>query len=377
MKKNWIRWPESWTKSRKVFHGGLLYSQRDFIVSGGLFLLTVVLCMLLRSVDPHGDTSYVAVLFFLDVFLTALLTDGYLFSILIAVAGVLCVDYIFTEPYWEISFTLAGFPLTFIVMMFISVVTGMLTSRAKQLDALKREAERERIHANLLRAVSHDIRTPLTGIVGATDVLLEQGETLTPQQRHDLTASANEDARWLIRIVENLLSITRIGARGDAKVTKTDAVAEEVIGCAAAKFSAHNHTLPVHVHLPPEVLLVPMDELLMEQVLLNLLENAALHAQGATEVNITLENAGKWARILVEDNGAGIPREELPYLFDASAHQSQQGDKKRNMGIGLSVCKTVVEAHGGTIRGENASPRGGARFVIELPMEDDDRENQG
>ena len=99
----------------------LLYSQRDFIVSGGLFLLTVVLCMLLRSVDPHGDTSYVAVLFFLDVFLTALLTDGYLFSILIAVAGVLCVDYIFTEPYWEISFTLAGFPLTFIVMMFISV----------------------------------------------------------------------------------------------------------------------------------------------------------------------------------------------------------------------------------------------------------------
>ena len=263
MKKNRIRWPESWTKSRKVLHGGLLYSQRDFIVSGGLFLLTVVLCMLLRSVDPHGDTSYVAVLFFLDVFLTALLTDGYLFSILIAVAGVLCVDYIFTEPYWEISFTLAGFPLTFIVMMFISVVTGMLTSRAKQLDALKREAERERIHANLLRAVSHDIRTPLTGIVGAT------------------------------------------------------------------------------------------------------------------EVNITLENAGKWARILVEDNGAGIPREELPYLFDASAHQSQQGDKKRNMGIGLSVCKTVVEAHGGTIRGENASPRGGARFVIELPMEDDDRENQG
>ena len=341
-----------------------------------LFFATVLLCLLLRSVDPHSDTSYVAVIFFLDVFLTALLTDGYLFSILIAVTGVLCVDYVFTMPYWEISFTLAGFPLTFIVMMFISVVTGMLTSRAKQVEILKREAERERIHSNLLRAVSHDIRTPLTGIVGATDVLLEQEETLTVEQRHQLTAAANEDARWLIRIVENLLSITRIGAQGDAKVTKTLAVAEEVIEGAVAKFTSRGGQLPVHVHLPREVLLVPMDELLMEQVLLNLLENAAIHAEGATEINVSLEKADAAARIIVEDNGAGIPPGQLDSLFDSSAHQSQQGDRKRNMGIGLSVCKTVVQAHDGTIRGENA-PAGGARFVIELPMEEEDHEDKG
>ena len=241
MKKWKIPWPGQWTKKRKLFHHSLLYSGKDFIVSAALFFLTVLLCLLLRSVDPHSDTSYVAVLFFLDVFLTALLTDGYLFSILIAVTGVLCVDYVFTEPYWEISFTLAGFPLTFIVMMFISVVTGMLTSRAKQVESLKREAERERIHSNLLRAVSHDIRTPLTGIVGATDVLLDQENALTPEQRHQLLSSANEDARWLIRIVENLLSITRIGAQGDAKVTKTQAVAEEVIEGAVAKVEACNN----------------------------------------------------------------------------------------------------------------------------------------
>ena len=251
MKKWKIPWPGQWTKKRKLFHHSLLYSGKDFIVSAALFFLTVLLCLLLRSVDPHSDTSYVAVLFFLDVFLTALLTDGYLFSILIAVTGVLCVDYVFTEPYWEISFTLAGFPLTFIVMMFISVVTGMLTSRAKQVESLKREAERERIHSNLLRAVSHDIRTPLTGIVGATDVLLDQENALTPEQRHQLLSSANEDARWLIRIVENLLSITRIGAQGDdTKVTKTQAVAEEVIEGAVAKFTSRGGKLPVRVHLP-------------------------------------------------------------------------------------------------------------------------------
>ena len=344
MKKWKIPWPGQWTKKRKLFHHSLLYSGKDFIVSAALFFLTVLLCLLLRSVDPHSDTSYVAVLFFLDVFLTALLTDGYLFSILIAVTGVLCVDYVFTEPYWEISFTLAGFPLTFIVMMFISVVTGMLTSRAKQVESLKREAERERIHSNLLRAVSHDIRTPLTGIVGATDVLLDQENALTPEQRHQLLSSANEDARWLIRIVENLLSITRIGAQGDAKVTKTQAVAEEVIEGAVAKFTSRGGKLPVCVHLPQEVLLVPMDELLIEQVLLNLLENAAIHAEGATEVDVTLERKGDVARITVEDNGVGIAHDKLNNLFDSSAHQSQQGDRKRNMGIGLSVCKTVVQA---------------------------------
>lgn len=375
MKKWKIPWPGQWTKKIKIFHSSLLYSGKDFIVSAALFFLTVLLCLLLRSVDPHNDTSYVAVIFFLDVFLTALLTDGYLFSILIAVTGVLCVDYVFTEPYWEISFTLAGFPLTFIVMMFISLVTGMLTSRAKQVEILKREAERERIHSNLLRAVSHDIRTPLTGIVGATDVLLTQEDTLTAEQRHQLAASANEDARWLIRIVENLLSITRIGAQGDAKVTKTQAVAEEVIEGAVAKFTKRGGELPVHVHLPQEVLLVPMDELLIEQVLLNLLENAAIHAQGATEINITLSRQDNVARITVEDNGAGIPADKLHNLFDSSAHQSQQGDRKRNMGIGLSVCKTVVQAHDGTIYGENASRHGGARFVIELPMEEEDHED--
>lgn len=371
-----IPWPGEWTKKRKLFHSSLLYSAKDFIISAALFLFTVVLCLLLRAVDPHSDTSYVAVIFFLDVFLTALLTDGYLFSILIAITGVLCVDYVFTEPYWKISFTLAGFPLTFIVMMFISVVTGMLTSRAKQVEILKREAERERIHSNLLRAVSHDIRTPLTGIVGATDVLLEQEDSLTAEQRHQLTASANEDARWLIRIVENLLSITRIGAQGDAKVSKTRAVAEEVIEGAVAKFTSRGEHLPVRVHLPQEVLLVPMDELLIEQVLLNLLENAAIHAEGATEVDVTLERQGDMARVTVEDNGVGIAYSKLPTLFDSSVHQSQQGDRKRNMGIGLSVCKTVVQAHGGTIRGENATPHGGARFVIELPMEENDHENQ-
>ena len=106
----------------------LLYFIKDVLVTAILFAGTAVLCLFLRSLDPHNDTSYVAVIFFMDVFLTALFTEGYFFGIVAAVAGVLAVDYVFTFPYWQISFTLAGFPLTFLVMLTISIVTGMLTT---------------------------------------------------------------------------------------------------------------------------------------------------------------------------------------------------------------------------------------------------------
>ena len=374
MKKWKIPWPGQWTKKKKIFHSSLLYSGKDFIVSAALFFVTVVLCLLLRSVDTQNDTSYVAVIFFLDVFLTALLTDGYLFSILIAVTGVLCVDYVFTAPYWEISFTLAGFPLTFVVMMFISVVTGMLTSRAKQVEVLKREAERERIHSNLLRAVSHDIRTPLTSIVGATNVLLEQENTLTPEQRRQLLQCTNEDSEWLIRIVENLLSITRINNAEEARVKKVPEAAEEVIEGAVAKTHKHYPDVDIRVHLPEELMMVPMDPLLIEQVLVNLMENAVIHGE-TRHIDVTLRREGDNAVFTVSDDGRGIPLSLLPRLFDGAARSDRRSDGKRSMGIGLSVCRTVVQAHGGVIRGENKR-EGGACFTVTLPMKGDDNEDQ-
>lgn len=373
MKISKIRWTEKMSR-RRTIAGALTYSFKDVLITVFLFAATAALCLLLRSVDPHNDTSYVAVIFFMDVFLTALFTDGYLFGIIAAVAGVLAVDYVFTLPYWQISFTLAGFPLTFLVMLTISVVTGMLTTRVKQYEVLRREAEREKIHANLLRAVSHDIRTPLTGIVGATETLLVEKE-LSEAERDTLLQNANEDARWLIRVVENLLSVTRIGSQNTNPLIKNPGVAEEVIESAIAKFN-RKPSLPVEVHLPEEVLVVPMDEVLMEQVLLNLLENAVRHGETATKIVISLERRGNSACITVKDDGVGIQPHLLSKLFDSSTHQTQQGDTKRNMGIGLSVCRTIVQAHGGKIRGEN-HPVGGAQFTIELPMEERENESQG
>lgn len=370
-----VSWPKSWLKKRRLTEK-LSFSIRDCIVCLMLFALSSALCLALRQLDPNNDTSYVAVIFLLEVFLTAFLTDGYTFGVLSAVLSVLAVDYAFTAPYWKVSFVITGFPLTFLVMLFISVATSMITSGARRAVAAAREAERQQIYANLLRAVSHDIRTPLTGIVGSVNALLDEEEHLTPEQRHSLLVDAGEDAQWLIRVVENLLSITRLGPE-NARLRKTMEAAEEVIEGAVAKFVKRYPQIRVKVNLPEEVLLVPMDPLLIQQVLGNLLENAAIHGGDVTQLEVSLEKKSNgWVAITVEDNGCGISPDRLDTIFDGSLQSGPRSDIKRNMGIGLSVCRTVMQAHDGRITARNKE-QGGAAFCLELPVKEDDHENQG
>ena len=375
MKKPTIHWPAGCMKRRGLLKRGITFSVRDFTVFAVLFIVSVVLCLLLRHLDPNNDTRYVAMIFLLDVFLTAMLTEGYLFSLCAAVLSVLSVDYVFTEPFWRLSFVITGFPLTFVVMLVISIATGMVASRAKRMEAAAREAERQKTYANLLRSVSHDIRTPLTGIVGATNVLLEQEERLNAQQRRSLLKNVKEESQWLIRVVENMLSITRLGAENTA-LRKTEEPAEEIIEGALAKFTARHPEIAADVEVPQELLMVPMDALLMQQVLTNLLENVADHAENATEVTVCLRRKDEdWAQISVADNGCGIPKEKLHTLFKGFSPATQRGDIQRNMGIGLSVCRTVVEAHGGRIWAENQRD-GGAIFTVELPLKEEENEDQ-
>ena len=373
MEKWKIPWPESWTKRRHMTKK-VSFTLRDCVVFVALFVISSILCLLLRQMDPNNDTSYVAVIFLLEVFLTAFMTNGYFFGILSAVLSVLAVDYAFTAPYWQVSFVITGFPLTFIVMMFISIATCMITSRARKAASAAREAERQKIYANLLRAVSHDIRTPLTGIVGATNALLEEEERLTPQQRRELLTGANEDALWLIRVVENLLSITRLGPE-NTRLRKSMEAAEEVVEGAVAKFAKRYPYIRVNVSLPDELLMVPMEPLLIQQVLTNLLENAALHGGNVHCVTVSLSRKDDdWAMITVSDDGKGILPEKLPTIFDGMGQSAPRSDIKRNMGIGLSVCRTVMLAHGGRIYAANLE-KGGASFCLELPMKEDEDED--
>ena len=180
------------------------------------------------------------------------------------------------------------------------------------------------------------------------------------------------EGQWLVRMVENLLSITRIGD-GTARINKEDELVEDVISGAITKFRKRFPDIEVVPKVPENVLFVPMDAILIEQVIFNLLENAVLHAEGMTKLALKVFVLGKQVVFEVSDNGCGIEKERLNGIFNGSYHLFEgrtpsSDSKKHNSGIGLSVCQTIVKAHDGAITAEN-NPVGGAVFRFSLNIE--------
>lgn len=346
------------------------YSLRDFLITAGILFCSAEVCIILQAV---GSTDgFASPIFVLAVLLISRLTNGYLFGLIAAIAGVFGVNFIFTRPYWAFNFTFSGYPITFISLLMVSVITSTLTTQIKQQERLRSENEKEKMRANLLRSVSHDIRTPLTSIVGSTSAILEN-PGLSRSEQEELLQDVRTEAQWLIRVVENLLSITRMGD-SSTRITKESEAAEEVLGEAVRKFRKRFPQISVDVQAPGELLFVPMDPILIEQVLANLLENAVLHGETTTHIDLAVRMDGKYARFSVADNGRGIPAKELPSLFDGSLKHNEAagGDGKRNMGLGLSVCLAIVRAHGGTMKAENLET--GAEFSFRLPLSKEESE---
>lgn len=346
-----------------------IFSWKNFLISAGIFACAVVLCMLLGMADSRD--GFASPIFVLAVLLISRFTDGYLFGLIASVLGVIGVNFIFTYPYWAFNFKITGYPLTFLTLFMVSIITSTLTTQAKQQEQLRVENEKEKMRANLLRSVSHDIRTPLTSIMGATSTILEN-PGLSQDDQRELLEDARDEAQWLIRVVENLLSITRISDTQTAQITKEPEAAEEVLGEAVRKFRKRFQQIKVTVEAPDTLLLVPMDPILIEQVLSNLMENAVIHGETTTQVRIAVQKAGSFARFSVWNNGQHIPARELPTLFDGTIKHSDSapGDGKRNMGLGLSVCMAIVGAHGGTMEAKNLDV--GVEFTFCLPLSEEE-----
>ena len=184
-----------------------------------------------------------------------------------------------------------------------------------------------------------------------------------------------DEGQWLIRMVENLLSITRIGG-GSAALRKELEAAEEVLASVSGKFQQRFPDVKLSLTVPEDPLFAPMDAILVEQVLMNLLENAAVHG-GSACIRLSVERLADAACFTVWDDGAGVAPELLPDIFSPSlAGNADRSDDRRNMGIGLSVCSSIVRAHGGTISAENAH-EGGAVFRFALPMAQSIQEELG
>ena len=326
----------------------------------------VAVCSVLSRV--HDDNNPFAVLIFvLAVAIVALVTNGYVWGVLASVIGVFCVNYMFTYPFWSFDMSITGYPLTFVAMLVVSVVISTLTTRVKQTERLRYEIESEKLRADLLRALSHDLRTPLASIEGADSLLLEQPD-LSEAERRTLLEQIRQETRWLTRITENMLSVTRMAGE-QVSLHRTDEVVEEIVDSAVMKLRRSRHALPVTVIRPQEILTAPMDATLMEQVILNLLENAVNHAEGATRIRVEIAGQGDTVMIAVEDDGAGFPPELLPQLFDRKLLPQPRScaDGRRGLGLGLTLCSAIIKAH------ENR-PEGGARVCLWLPAGTEDEE---
>lgn len=326
--------------------------------------------------NVFGVKEYIATVFVFGIFLISLLTNGYIYGIIAAFAGTIAMNYAFTFPYFALNFIIPVNLISGIIMIVISILTSALTTKLKQHEATKAESEKERMRANLLRAVSHDLRTPLTTIYGSSTTLLENNSTMTPQQKNKIVQGIKEDSEWLIRMVENLLSITRIDS-GKVKIIKTPTVLEELIDSVVLKFKKRYPSRNVIIEIPEDIIVIPMDAILIEQVIVNILENAVQHAEGMTRLMLRVFTIGNSAIFEIKDNGCGIAPDRIDTIFTGYYESKDElaDSQKKNAGIGLSVCATIIKAHSGDIRAENAK-NGGAVFRFTLDMEDNDNDEQ-
>ena len=346
-------------------------NKKQFLADG-LFTAAALIAAFLVNlflVNQFDTKTLIPMIFVLGVFLISWRTQGYFFGIVSSLISVLAVNWAFTYPYWAFDLISPECISSAVVMLIVSTVTGALTTRLKQQEKLKAEAEKERMRGNLLRAVSHDLRTPLTSIYGSCSAIIENFDSIPKQKQLVLLKDIQADSQWLNRMVENLLSVTRVEA-DTVRLSKHSVVLEELIDALLVKFHKHYPAQTVQVSIPEDFVSIPMDPVLIEQVLMNLLENAVFHARGMRNLWLRVQIKNKYAVFSVEDDGCGISEERMIHLFTGFLDRETSVDSTRsNMGIGLSVCKTIIMAHGSELKAWNR-PGGGATFSFALEMEE-------
>ena len=340
----------------------------DAVFSLVTLVVTFVVNLLMQT--WFQTQSLIPMIFVLGVFLISWRTQGYFWGIAASLISVLAVNYAFTFPYYAFDLISPECLTSAIVMLVVAIITGTLTTQIKYQEKIKAEMDRERMRGNLLRAISHDLRTPLTSIYGASSTVIENFRSLNESQHLELLKDVQEDSLWLINMVENLLSVTRIDGKR-VSVTKTPTVLEELVDTVLVKFQKRCPGQQVQVDIPEEFVSIPMDAMLIEQVLINILENAVDHAKGMQNLKLQVSCEDGLAKFCVSDDGCGIAPERLNNLFTGyfDRQEAPVDGSRNNMGIGLSVCATIIKAHGSEIFAENRKT-GGAAFYFYLEMED-------
>ena len=256
-----------------------------------------------------------------------------------------------------------------------SVLLSILGECALALESMKNAREKEeaavlakneQLRANLLRTISHDLRTPLTSISGSAGNLLTNYQKMDEDIRMQTFTDIYDDSMWLINLVENLLAVTRIEG-GQVSLTQSVELMDEVIAEALRHVNRKAEEHVIQVHALEDLMLVRIDARLIVQVLINLVDNAVKYTPAGSVIEIDTKKKDRWVEVSVFDNGSGIPDEQKPRIFDMFYSGANQiADSRRSLGLGLSLCRSIVTAHGGEICVTDNQPHG-AVFTFTLP----------
>lgn len=259
-----------------------------------------------------------------------------------------------------------------------SILNAMLNEAALALEKEKSMEDRnqarlrikqEQLRSNLLRSISHDLRTPLTSISGNSGMLMDRGDSLSREQKQKLYEDIYDDSVWLYNLVENLLSVTKI-ENGSMELKLQPELLEDVIDEALNHIRRRLRGHKIQVRLEDEFLMAWMDTRLIMQVIMNIVDNAIKYTPEDSHIDISAKKLGDRIYVNIADDGQGIPDDRKEKVFDLFyTGEYQAADGTRSMGVGLSLCRSIVEAHGGRLEVRDNAPRGTC-FLFDLKAED-------
>jgi two-component system sensor histidine kinase KdpD len=330
-----------------------------------------LLCTLIGlAMVPRFDIVNIAMVYLLAVVVIALrFSRGP--AILSSVLCVAAFDFTFVPPQGTFTVEDVQYLLTFAIMLAVAlVISGLMESGRRQAEAqaaLVLEAETERIRSTLLASISHDLRTPLAVMTGASSSLAEGGERLSPADRTALAHSIYDQARDMSEQVAKVLQMTRLET-GAIALERDWAAIPEIAGSVLARLSERLAGHRLVVDFPADLPLVRVDATLIDQALANLVENAARHTPAGTLVRVRGQHQGNELIVSVEDFGLGIDDQNIERVFD-KFHRGASAGAGGGVGLGLAICRAIVRLHQGRVWAERL-PGGGAAFRFTLPVEE-------
>jgi len=331
----------------------------------------VAVCTLVgRAMEPRFDPVNIAMVYLLAVVIVALrFSRGP--AVTASLLSVLVFDLEFVPPRGALTVDDAQYLLTFAIMVAVALVVSHLVadarSEAERRAALALETEKERIRSTLLASISHDLRTPLAVMAGASSSLAEESGRLDPGERIELAQNVFDQARRLSDHVAKILQMTRIDT-GAIRVERDWVALDELVGTVLARLRPALGARRVIVDLPADLPLVRADAALIEQALANLLENAAQHTPPDTIVRVRGQREAGEVVLTVEDYGGGPEGDDLERVF-ARFHESLPEGTGAGVGLGLAICRALVKLHGGRTWAERI-PGGAIAFRFSLPVEE-------